>query len=489
MLFNSYEFIFVFLPCVVVLYHAVNAHSGAGIGKATLLGFSWLFYAWWNPVYLPLLLLSIGINYRLSKKIMAFGPENSKQKKRLFLLAIVLNAGGLAYFKYMDFFIANLNWLGFDIPLLHLALPLAISFFTLQQIAYIVDSYRGVDCSGSFLDYCLFVSFFPQLIAGPIVHHREIIPQLRDPERQGLNFTRLTLGSFLLAMGLFKKVVIAGTLSGWATNGFDDMAVLNVTEAWIVSYSYMFQVYFDFSGYSDIAIGLALMFGIRLPQNFNSPLAATSIINFWQRWHLTLTRFINMYIYRPILRALPRVSFGYHLIASFIAMFIAGVWHGAAWTFVAFGSLHGISIVINHIWRKTGLKLPAFVGWFLTINLFNISTVMFRAKSWDDAVKVYEGMLGLSGGLQAVSYQQIFQGQSFWYFDQASSMVERNQWAGVTCILFLAYCTFHVTRLPNSQTLADRFQFDWRHLASMAVLFLLSIGMLGESAEFIYFQF
>jgi alginate O-acetyltransferase complex protein AlgI len=409
MLFNSYEFIFIFLPLVVCLYFLLQGSSHPRAATVLLLAASWFFYAWWNPIYLPLLLGSILCNYAISRKILSCGEQKSRNKKRLMIVGVVFNAGLLGYFKYMDFFIGNLNWLGADLPLLKLALPLAISFFSLQQIAYIVDSYRNITPRGGLLEYCLFISFFPQLIAGPIVHHREIIPQLLDRENRTFNYSNISLGSFLFVIGLFKKVVLADTFAAWAGNGFDNTEIINMAEAWIASYSYTLQLYFDFSGYSDMALGLALMFNIKLPVNFNSPYQATSIINLWQRWHLTLTRFINMYIYKPLLRALPRVNFTNGMIASFVAMVIAGVWHGAAWTFVVFGVLQGVAIVINHIWRKKiAWKMPSVLGWLLTFHFFSFSLVIFRALNWQDAVKVYRGILGLDGGPGLISIAKIY---------------------------------------------------------------------------------
>ncbi len=489
MLFNSYEFLFAFLPSVFLLYFIGNRLGGGVAGKSALVLGSWFFYAWWNPVYLPLLLCSITVNYVLSRRIMACSREQKVRRKRLMVTAVLANLGGLAYFKYMDFFILNLNILGADIPLLHLALPLAISFFSLQQIAYIVDAYRGVDCRGGLLDYCIFVSFFPQLIAGPIVHHREVIPQLRESSNQHVKFGNLSLGCFLLAIGLFKKVAIADTFANWATNGFDVAITLTMVEAWIVSYAYTFQLYFDFSGYSDMALGLALMFNIKLPQNFNSPYAATSIINLWQRWHMTLTRFINMYIYRPLLRALPRVNFGYGMVASFCAMFVAGVWHGAAWTFVVFGVLQGLAIVVNHCWRKLKLPMPDILGWLITFHFFSLSLVIFRATQWSDIVKVYSGMFGLSGFGGWASFGKLFQGQPFWYFSLASDIVEKNMWATITCGVVIIYFIFHVATLPNSNTLAERFVPDNRHLLATFGMLLVAVLLLSSPSEFIYFQF
>ena len=488
MLFNSYHFIFAFLPCVAILFYLLAAYFPPATWKCWLLASSWFFYGWWNPVYLPLLWGSILGNYLLSQKIMSF-ERGDLRRKRFMVIAVVLNVCALGYFKYMDFFLANLNWLGLQIPLLHLALPLAISFFTLQQIAYIVDTYRGGSTNRSLLDYCLFVSFFPQLIAGPIVHHKEIVPQLNQPGQGRLNFENLSQGAFLFSIGLFKKVVLADSFAQWASNGFDQAAQLNLVEAWIVSYSYTLQLYFDFSAYSDMALGLALMFNIKLPQNFNSPYAATSIINLWQRWHMTLTRFINTYIFKSILRALPEVNFRNGMIASFTAMMIAGIWHGAAWTFVVFGFLQGVAIVLNHIFRKLKFSMHPVLGWLLTFHFFSFSLVIFRSLHWQDAIKVYQGMLGLSGVELWASVTTLFQAQPYWYFAFVRGLEQKNVLATITCLALLVYGLVHVALFPNSNTLADRFTYSWRHLAAMLCLLLSSIMLLSNPSEFIYFQF
>jgi D-alanyl-lipoteichoic acid acyltransferase DltB (MBOAT superfamily) len=490
MLFNSYEFLLVFLPVTLTLYFTLNKRSASSAGKVILLSCSWFFYAWWNPIYLPLLLGSTLCNYLIAERIRGCSKNEGQHKRRLMLLGVLFNACLLGYFKYMDFFLTNLNWLGFDIPLLKLALPLAISFFSLQQIAYIVDSYRNIPSSGGLLDYMIFVSFFPQLIAGPIVHHREMIPQLRDGENRAINYSNLSLGSFLFAIGLFKKVILADTFAVWANNGFDHAQVLNIVEAWIVSYGYTLQLYFDFSGYSDMAMGLALMFNIKLPQNFNSPYRATSIINLWQRWHMTLTRFINMYIYKPILRALPRVNFTNGMISSFTAMVIAGVWHGAAWSFVIFGILQGVAIVINHCWRKFGAwEMPDVLGWLLTFHFFSFSLVIFRAVEWQDAIKVYRGMLGLDGQGKMISIAKIYGTEIPWFIQLADRGTEKILWATLSCAIIIGVMIIQVALLPNSNQLADRFQTSPKYILATFFLLIPAIMLLSRPSEFIYFQF
>lgn len=299
MLFNSYEFIFIFLPITFFVYFYLNSKRLGHISKAFLVVSSLFFYSWWNIIYLPLVLLSMIFNYTIGNTL-----ANNKSKintKALLCLAITSNLALLGYFKYSDFFISNVNFtFGSHIEPLHLALPLAISFFTFQQIAYLIDSYKGETSEYDFLNYALFVTFFPQLIAGPIVHHKEMMPQFANSRNLLKNYKNIALGIFIFSIGLFKKVAIADTFSIWATNGFDNAEVLTFFEAWATSLSYTFQLYFDFSGYCDMAIGSALLFNIKLPINFNSPYIALDIQDFWRRWHITLSRFLRDYIYIPL---------------------------------------------------------------------------------------------------------------------------------------------------------------------------------------------
>jgi D-alanyl-lipoteichoic acid acyltransferase DltB (MBOAT superfamily) len=332
-------------------------------------------------------------------------------KKSLLQIGLVFNIGLLVYFKYMDFFISNTNSLiNTDIGLLHFALPLAISFFTLQQIAFLVDSYEGLVKEKNFLDYTIFVTFFPQLIAGPIVHHKEMMPQFASVKNKVKNYKNIAMGLFIFSIGLFKKVVIADTFAIWATAGFDTATTLNFFEAWATSLSYTFQLYFDFSGYTDMAIGAALLFNIKLPINFNSPYKATGMIDFWQRWHITLSSFITTYIYTPIVKSFDKLTFHKAMFATFVTFFIAGLWHGASWMFIIFGSLHGIGLVINQYWKKIKRKINKVLAWFITFNFVNITFIFFRAKEWDDAVKVLSGMFSFGISVNFNTTQFIYIG-------------------------------------------------------------------------------
>ena len=363
--------------------------------KGFLVFASLFFYSWWNVAYLPIILSSLLFNYIIGNSL----NENFKKvkigKRSLLTFGIVSNLALLGYFKYTDFLIENFNGV-FDssLPLLHLALPLAISFFTFQQIAYLVDSYKGETREYDFLNYALFVTFFPQLIAGPIVHHSEMMPQFASRWNLVKNYRHIALGLFIFSIGLFKKVVIADSFALTATAGFDHAATLNFLEAWATSLSYTFQLYFDFSGYTDMAIGAALLFNIKLPINFNSPYKALDIQDFWRRWHITLSRFLRDYIYIPLGGNRKGTFRTYtNLMATFI---LGGIWHGAGWTFVFWGFLHGLALVIHRFWKSLGFRMPKLLAWFITFNFINVAWVFFRAKEWEDALKVLSGMSTLS---------------------------------------------------------------------------------------------
>jgi D-alanyl-lipoteichoic acid acyltransferase DltB (MBOAT superfamily) len=492
MLFNSYIFIFAFMPFVLFGYFALNHLGYLRAGKLFLLGGSWLFYGWWNPIYLPLLLGSIVVNYTIAGKIQSYGRSREviPPKKRLMLLGVCLNVSLLAYYKYMDFFIFNVNLLpGVEFEYLRLALPLGISFFTLQQIAFIVDCYRSPLKERSPLDYALFVSFFPQLIAGPIVHHREIMPQFQTTDNRRFHVDNFVLGSFVFSIGLFKKVVIADSFEILVNYGFDYADTLSLLEAWLVQYSYTFQLYFDFSAYSDMAIGLALMFNIELPINFRSPYKGTNIINLWQRWHITLTRFINAYVYKPILRSFPEITFKAGMVASFLAMVVSGIWHGSAWTFVVFGALNGGAIVINHLWRKTGIAMPHWLGWFITFHFFSITLVIFRATNWGDVAKIYRGMLGLGENTLQVSAARLMGPDAPWFFGLAEGAAQKDQWATWVRSAMVVFFIGIVALAPNSMDLKDRFKPGRAVLVLQAIIFVFSVMMISKASEFLYFQF
>ena len=483
MLFNSYEFIFLFLPLSFFIYFFLLQKRLITGAKGFLVFASLFFYSWWNVAYLPLILSSMLFNYVIGNSL----NENFKKvrihKSTLLAFGIIANLALLGYFKYSDFFIENFN-LAFDgsMPLLHLALPLAISFFTFQQIAYLVDSYRGETAEYDFLNYALFVTFFPQLIAGPIVHHAEMMPQFASKWNLVKNYKNIAAGLFIFSIGLFKKVVIADAFARWATAGFDYAETLNLLEAWATSLSYTFQLYFDFSGYTDMAIGTALLFNIKLPINFNSPYKALDIQDFWRRWHITLSRFLRDYIYIP-LGGNRNGSFRTYnnLLATFI---LGGIWHGAGWTFVFWGFLHGMALVIHRFWKNLGFTMPKFLAWFITFNFINIAWVFFRAKEWEDAIKVLAGMLGQSGVLLPEKLAPYLSSYNFNFSEVYTHIGAASQTTLYIILAFIVTAAF-----PNTMELRKRFAYNRKWMTFYVFVTGYALLSLNQMSEFIYFNF
>jgi len=416
MLFNSHGFIFVFLPLTLLVFHFLGRRGLVTQALAFLIVASLVFYGWWEPRYLILILVSIAANFGLSEALLRTSREKKRRRKWLMIAGVAGNLAALGWFKYADFFISSSNvMLGTDIHLQRILLPLAISFFTFQQVAYLVDTYRNETAERSFLRYALFVTFFPQLIAGPIVHHKEMLPQFVHT-LSGIKLQNLIIGGTIFFFGLFKKVIIADGVSPYSDTVFAMAAngeVLTFLEAWTGALAYSLQLYFDFSGYSDMAIGLARMFGIKLPLNFNSPYKSRNIIDFWRRWHMTLSRFLRDYLYFAL--GGNRKGEARTYANLMIVMLLGGLWHGAGWTFVLWGALHGIYLLVNHAWQHLLAQrddaaltsrgiLKRSIGWLgtmaghlLTLLAVVFAWVLFRAESVDTAANVYAGMIGLNG--------------------------------------------------------------------------------------------
>lgn len=428
MLFNAPEFLLAFLPTVLIGFFLISRIGRPSWAVAWLVAASLFFYAWWRLDFLPLLLLSVLFNYAVGRLLV------NRPRGWLLGLGIAANLGALGWFKYSGFLADAINGLtGAGIPVPQVLLPLAISFFTFQQIAYLIDAHAGVVRETSLARYTLFVVFFPQLIAGPIVHHKEMLDQFAKPEVYRPRLDNLILGLTAFAIGLFKKVFIADPLAAQTPLAFGpalDGLAPGFIDAWFGAIAFSLQLYFDFSGYSDMAIGLGLMFGIRLPVNFASPFKAASIIEFWQRWHITLTRFLTGYLYTPLVtaamrrrqraskpmlkRSAPAIGPFVSLLAipTLITMGLAGVWHGAGWQFVAFGLLHGALLVLNHAWRFAGPKLGPRLGLgrighaacvlatFLTVT---VTLVFFKAASLEHAMTVLRGMAGFGGDVEMMA--------------------------------------------------------------------------------------
>jgi len=486
LLFNSYQFIFAFLPITFFVYFYLNHKRLTEASKGFLVFSSLFFYSWWNITYLPIILSSMLFNYVIGNSLNSEKGRHRFSKKSLLIFGIVSNLVLLGYFKYTDFLINNINiFSNGNIPTLDLALPLAISFFTFQQISYLVDSYRQETAEYDFLNYALFVTFFPQLIAGPIVHHKEMMPQFAKTKNKVKNYKNIAMGLFIFSIGLFKKVVIADTFAVWATVGFDIATTLNLFEAWATSLSYTFQLYFDFSGYTDMAIGVALLFNIQLPVNFNSPYKATNIQDFWRRWHITLSRFLKDYIYIPLGgNRKGELKTYINLLATFI---IGGIWHGAGWTFVFWGFLHGFALVVHRTWSKLGFKLWTWLGWLVTFNFINIAWVFFRAKEWKDALKVLGSMFSLDNIVlpNYLSLKLAFlsnYGVEFGGFVQ--NIRSKNE-----IILWLILIIPFLLIFKNTIELTKNMKFNNLTIGVLIIIFYMSILRLNNVSEFLYFNF
>lgn len=409
MLFNSTIFIFWFLPLVLLGFFSISRYNHK-MAAGWLILAAFFFYGYWNPKFLLLLIFSITINYSFGLGLTYYKAKNQpNQTKLLFIFAIIINLGILFYFKYSNFFLSQVNTLtGKHYLIKDLILPLGISFFTFTQIAFLADVYQKKCQEYSALYYFLFVTYFPHLIAGPIIHHAEMMPQFLAADTYKFNKNNFTIGLLIFIIGLSKKILIADHLALYADEIFN--AVTNHTALTLIQYwggalSYTFQLYFDFSGYCDMAIGLSLMFNIKLPINFNSPYKSLSIIDFWRRWHITLSRYLRDYLYIPLGGNRKGTYSRYHNLL--LTMLLGGLWHGASWTFIAWGALHGSYLVINHLWRSfmkafgftniTNFKLYKFLAWAVTFFAVVIAWVFFRANSFASALEIIQGMLGKNG--------------------------------------------------------------------------------------------
>jgi alginate O-acetyltransferase complex protein AlgI len=447
---------------------------------------SLFFYGWWNVKYVALIVGSIIFNFAVGTglRTAVTGDATSAQRKSILVFGIVLDLVLLGYFKYMDFFITNVNTLsGWHLELQKIILPLGISFFTFTQIAFLVDSYYGKVKEYDFLRYSLFVTFFPHLLAGPIIHHKEMMPQFASLRNRVLSYRNLSLGLYLFFIGLFKKIVIADQLSPIANFGFDKMSSLTLIEAWVTSLSYTIQLYFDFSAYTDMALGASLMFNIRLPFNFNSPYKATDIADFWRRWHMTLSRFLRDYVYIPLggNRAGDVRTYG-NLMATFV---VGGIWHGAGWTFVFWGFLHGAGTVIHRIWQKLNIRMHRVLAWFLTFNFVNIAWVFFRAKTWDDAIKVLAGMFGMNGVKFWNSFKKIgFLKEKGITFGPMAYDIVNKRALELTILLLIIIVTAR-----NSDEIMQRFKPSWKTALFAIIVSAYALLSMNKVTEFLYFNF
>jgi D-alanyl-lipoteichoic acid acyltransferase DltB (MBOAT superfamily) len=497
MLFNSYIFIFLFVPITVVGFFLIARRFGHMPAVSWLSACSLFFYGWWNPIYLPLLLASIFANYILGY-LLASPTRSDAARKTILILGLIANLALLGYFKYANFFLDNLNTvIGTRFSSARIILPLGISFYTFQKIAYLVDCYRREVEEYSLIEFSLFVSFFPQLIAGPITHHKEIIPPFASRKTDQPHIENFAIGIALFTMGLFKKVMIADALADPANKIFA-AAAGNIAPAfvlaWVGSLAYTLQLYFDFSGYSDMAIGLGRLFGVTIPTNFNSPYKAVNIVDFWRRWHMTLSRFLRDYLYIPL--GGNRRGNVRRYVNLLLTMLLGGLWHGAAWTFVIWGALHGLYLVINHAWQAAFPRWAApsplrrTISTAVTFLAVVAGWVIFRAKTLHAGKLMLKGMVGLNG----IALSQ--------YHGHGKLIV------GIAALLLFAWFA------PNSQEIFSRASFEYSApdersrqtparlvwsafmfkpntiwATILAAAFVVSVMSMDRVQEFLYWQF
>ncbi len=485
MVFSSFPYLLLFLPIVICIYHFLRR---AGYGKYCfpfLFCASLFYYGYWKLSYIGIIIFSILSNFYLGKTI-----EKAEQwRKPIFLFGVTLNVSLLCYFKYTDFLISTANTLfTANIPLAHIILPIGISFYTFQQIAYLSDIYKGkyTGAGESFIEYGLFVTFFPQLVAGPIVHHDEMMPQFKDEKNKGINWENMYKGLCYLSIGLAKKVLIADSLSPLVAYTFDTSQSLTFFEAGFGCLMYTFQLYFDFSGYADMAIGCALFFNIQLPCNFNSPYKAVSVQDFWRRWHMTLSRWLGRYVYVPLggnRKGLTRT-----LINLFLTFLVGGIWHGAGWGFVLWGALNGIAVLVHRVWSDMlGMKMPILLAQVVTFSFIVLVRVPFRAVDFDRAQLVTEGLCGINGFSLTPAFLDMI--WTSWHDTFViGGPISINYGILLLIMSYIVFVGKNTQTLMASQAVyASKRFFAWiTTLLGLSILFLL---LPSYHPEFIYFQF
>lgn len=476
MIFSTYKFIFGFLPVVFGGYFILNRLKLDIIAKIFLVVSSLYFYAQGSPDFFPFFLCSIFGNYIVGNALSAMSGDRTKfQKKLLFVIGILANVGLLGYYKYTDFFIENVNWLAHtNIGLRNIVLPIGISFFTFQLIAFLVDSYRGETKEYDILNYLLFITFFPQLIVGPIIHHGEVVPQFADSEKKNINWRNIAAGVFLFSIGCAKKILLADPLTDNAQEFFNNIVANGTYEflqSWFYSVEYTISYYFDLSGYADMAIGLGWMFNIQIPRNFNSPYKARNFQDYWRRWHMTLSRFLGDYIFRSVFRKGDKWRNFY--VATMVTFFVSGFWHGAGWTFVVWGLVNGLFVCTASWMKRKEWKFPAFIAYPLTAVGVVMTRVLFVSDTFADAWTVYKGMFNLKGLLGSP------------FAEQMKSLMSGNLLAMATLLVAMGICWF----APNSNTMLEKFKPGVKYAVFIAVLLALSIMSMNKVAAFLYFQF
>ncbi len=476
MIFSTYPFIFFFLPITFFGYFLLNRFRYYSAAKIWLVVCSFYFYAQGSPDFFPFFMASVAGNYICGTSLVKMEGNQVSQKRFLLLVGILSNVALLGYYKYTDFFIENYNLLtGHDLALKHIVLPIGISFFTFQLIAFLVDCYRGETKEYDFINYLLFITFFPQLIVGPIIHHAEVVPQFEDLRNLRINSSNISKGLFLFSIGCAKKILLADPLTTAAQEFFNTVPdiVPAFTTTWFASIQYTVSYYFDLSGYADMAIGLGLLFNIMIPQNFDSPYKARNFQDYWRRWHITLSRFLSSYIFKSVYKR-GSVVRNYYL-ATMVTFFVSGFWHGAGWTFVVWGLVNGFFVCTASWMHRKHLRLPFIISFPLTAIGVVAARVLFVANSFQDASIIYRGMLNFSS--LGTTLQEGLNTIGAYLLD--------NQAGAIRLGIGLFICWF----LPNSKKMTERFRPNIVNLIYAAVLMLVCLIQMNKVVQFLYFQF
>lgn len=486
MLFNSYVFILFFLPLTLLLYFGANRLGKTKLAQIFLIMLSLYFYSYFHLNYLLIIIASVIFNYVCSRMIIKRNQDG--YAKLLMAFGILANVGVIFYFKYFNFVLENVNMIfSTSLSLKTILMPLGISFFTFQQISYLVDSYKGETGGYDFVEYALFVVFFPQLIAGPILLHQEMIPQFRDARRKVFNQDKMAKGVWWLAIGLAKKVLIADTLGKGVDWGYASPQFLGSFDTILISVMYSLQIYFDFSGYCDMASGVASMFGFELPQNFNSPYKATSITDFWDRWHMSLSRFLQKYIYIPL--GGNRKGMVRTLLNILIVFLISGIWHGAAWTFVVWGILHGMASVIHRLIAPAWKKIPKVLTRLMTFLFVNFTWIFFRAENFEQIKVLFANLFKPFSISPVLGLQEQFHYLEFTYLADhitfLGNLFEKYpsipMWIILVVALFIALVSHNCWEKKFSPTIMNAI--------GSIILLVWSIMSFSGISIFLYFNF
>ena len=498
MLFNSFLFIFIFLPLTLAGWYGLNRYKHYETAKAFLAGMSLWFYGYFNFYYLAIILVSIIVNYSLSFLLKSI---TSKPGRRIGLLTgIVFNLGLLFYFKYYDFFVENINAaFHTSFALKHILLPLGISFFTFQQLSFIIDRSLGRAEHYSFINYVTFVTFFPQLVAGPIVLYKEMIPQFEDVSNRKFNAENFSQGIILFVLGLGKKVLLADVLALPVNYGFAQTFSLDTPSTILVILAYTFEIYFDFSGYSDMAMGLGRMFNIMLPVNFNSPYQACSVKELWQRWHMTLSRFFVTYVYIPL--GGSRKGKLRTILNTLIIFFLSGFWHGASWTFIVWGAIHGVLVAWDNLGiigikgrpekHPSKIHIPAWAGWFFTFTFLSLSWVFFRSTGMLGAARMFKNLAAGSYTGKMFEVAATLKAPEFYVLKEAFGLLAPNMAGYVNLIVLLFYLalSFFLIFKKNALAIAEDGKFTSGKCWAVTIVFVWCVISLSQVSTFLYFNF